>query len=290
MRMGRSVPCRAQAWALLASVTSSPAPIRHFALLDALQHAVIATDTLGRITAWSASAEALYGWKKEDVIGRNILEVTPSSLSRAEAAAILETLRSGDVWSGDFRVRRRDGEEFAASVTDVPMLDDSQLLTGIVGLSAPAGTRTPLSVIMRQFGEACDRLWPGAVSAELHLPDDAMLSVTDPHLIQLMALLMIRQAKALDGGSQVQIVVRTANAADFAEFVEIPWENAVHVRFAWSDHEMLGSPLDRFVRTTVAAPYTAKLIALAGGIVLRGFDQRHWRMIHLILPLQAGSR
>jgi PAS domain S-box-containing protein len=259
-------------------------PFRHFALLDALQHAVIATDTRGRITGWSASAEILYGWTSDDVIGRDILEVTPSDLSRAQAAAIMATLRSGDVWSGDFSVRRRNGDEFLASVTDVPMLDDSEHLTGIVGLSAPAGTRTPFSEIARRFVDACNRVWPGAVSFELEVSDDATLTASDPHLIQLMALLMIRQAPAMNGGSRAQITVRTANSADFAEFGRIPRENAVDICFAWSDHEMLQSPLDRFVSTATPTPYIPKLVGMTGGVLLRGFDQTHWRMMHVILP------
>ena len=259
-------------------------PVRHFALLDALQHAVIATDTSGRITDWSTSAEALYGWTSDDVIGRDILEVTPSSLSRTEAATIMETLRAGDVWSGDFRVRRRHGDDFLASVTDVPLLDDSQRLTGIVGLSAPAGTRTRLSELARRFVSACDRLWPGAVSFASEIADDVTLAVSDPHLIQLMALLMIRQAPAMDKGSRVQITVRPADSTDFAEFSQIPSGASVDVRFAWSDHEMLQSPLDRFVSTAARTPYIAKLVAMTGGILLRGFDQTHWRVMHVILP------
>jgi PAS domain S-box-containing protein len=248
-------------------------PFRHFALLDALQHAVIATDTRGRIIDWSASAEVVYGWKRDEVMGRDILEVTPSSLSRTQAAAIMETLRSGDVWSGDFRVRRRHGDDFLASVT-----------TGIVGLSAPAGTRTRFSTIAKRFVDSCDRLWPGAVSLESEIPEETTLTVSDPHLIQLMALLIIRQAPAMDKGSHVKIAVRTANSADVADFGRVPSGNAVVMRFAWSDHEMLQSPLDRFVSTAARSSYIAKLVGMTGGILLRGFDQTHWRVIHVILP------
>jgi len=175
-------------------------PLYHFELLDALQHAVIATDTPGRITGWSASAEALYGWTSAEVIGRDILEVTPSDLSRQQAAGIMETLRSGDVWSGDFRVRRRNGADFLASVTDVPLLDDAQRLTGVVGVSAPAGSRSVLFDVMSRFVGACDRLWPDRVTLDFDLPDDVVVEAGDPHLLQLIALLMIRQAPAMKRG------------------------------------------------------------------------------------------
>lgn len=42
-------------------------------LLDQVQNAVIATDNEGNITYWNRYAEALYQWRAEEVMGRNIL-------------------------------------------------------------------------------------------------------------------------------------------------------------------------------------------------------------------------
>lgn len=264
-------------------------PLHHFELLDALRHAVIATDPRGRITGWSASAELLYGWKSEEVIGRDILAITPSDLSRTQATEIMETLRLGDVWSGDFHARRRNGEEFLASVTDVPLLDDAQRLVGVVGVSALADSRSPFSVVMRRFADACNHLWPNRVTLDFALPDDVVMAASDPHLLQLIALLMIRQGAAMERGSRTQISVRAVDAARFAEFVDIPLENALEIRFAWSDEGMLDSPLKRFVRTARPEPYASKLVNIAKGVLLRGFDQTHWRVMHLILPKQSDA-
>lgn len=271
------------------SLECSPMPpardrLRQFALLDALGHAVIATDTRGRITYWSAAAAELYGWAGEEVVGRDILEVTPSDLSRAEGSEILETLRAGDVWSGDFRVRRRDGRDFLACVTDVPLLGAGGRLTGIVGLSAVAGGRTPLATMVERFVEACEELWPGAVASELHVASDVELAASDPHLVQLMALLMIPQAAAMDAGSRVKIAVRAASKAMVAEFGRIASAKAVDLSFAWSEHAKLASPLDRFSKRASVTPYAGKLVEMTGGLLLRGFDQTHWRVMHAILP------
>ena len=263
-------------------------PLQHFALLDALQHAVIATDTGGRITEWSRSAELLYGWTSDEVIGQDILAVTPSSLSRAQAAEIMTTLQSGDVWSGDFRVRRRNGEEFLASVTDVPLLDDASQLTGLVGVSALAGSRSLFSVVMRRFADACDRLWPGRVTLEFDLPDNVVTAASDPHLLQLIALLMIRRGSAMEAGSHAQITVRTLEATPHSEFIDIPLENALEIRFAWSDQGLVDPPRKRLAGTAKLEPYAAKLVTLAKGVLLRGFDQKHWRVMHLILPKETA--
>ena len=57
--------------------------------------AVIATDAGGTIVYWNDRAESLYGWRLDEVIGRNILDVTPTRGSTDEAAHIMERLRSG---------------------------------------------------------------------------------------------------------------------------------------------------------------------------------------------------
>ena len=98
-------------------------------------HAVIATDLKGTITFWNSGAEALYGWKSEEVLGRNILDVTPSNLSRDDAAAIMAKLVRGETWSGEFEVRKRDGTVFRAYITDSPTYNADGELSGVVGSS-----------------------------------------------------------------------------------------------------------------------------------------------------------
>jgi PAS domain S-box-containing protein len=53
-------------------------------LLDAVGQAIIATDLQGRIIYWNRAAEELYGWSTEEVMGRPIVEVTPSEELREE--------------------------------------------------------------------------------------------------------------------------------------------------------------------------------------------------------------
>jgi PAS domain S-box-containing protein len=97
--------------------------------------AVIATDPAGRILFWSDGACALYGWSRDEVLGRDVVEVTPSELSQAEAAGIMRTLREGAIWSGRFIVRDKQGRRFLAEVKDVPIRDDRGDLIGMVGTS-----------------------------------------------------------------------------------------------------------------------------------------------------------
>jgi PAS domain S-box-containing protein len=104
-------------------------------ILDALGEATIAVDPEGRIIYWNDAATALYGWRPEEVMGARILDITPSEGLREAAGRILETVRRGDSWSGEFRVQDRAGREFPVTVTDSPVLDADGELRAIVGVS-----------------------------------------------------------------------------------------------------------------------------------------------------------
>jgi PAS domain S-box-containing protein len=129
----------------VASVTSSgggPARVgspTHAQVLDHVDLAVIATDAVGIVTTWNAAAESLYGWSREEAVGRPVAELTVAAQSQDPADEIMATLRSGLSWQGSFRLRRKDGSAFTAFVKDSPILDDRGSLVGIVGVSIELG-------------------------------------------------------------------------------------------------------------------------------------------------------
>jgi PAS domain S-box-containing protein len=104
-------------------------------LLDAVGQAIIATNPQGTIIYWNRAAEELYGWPNEEVMGRPIVEVTPSEEMLERAEEIMSELRAGRSWSGEFVVQRKDGSTFPAMVTDTPVHDEQGNLAGIIGVS-----------------------------------------------------------------------------------------------------------------------------------------------------------
>src|SRR5690242_7673472 len=71
--------------------------------------AVIATDAAGKILYWSDTAERVYGWPASTTLGRNIVDITPTNNTVDEAMQIMEQLRRGETWTGDFILQHRDG-------------------------------------------------------------------------------------------------------------------------------------------------------------------------------------
>src|SRR5690349_6331674 len=102
-------------------------------ILDAVGQAMIATDLDGRIIYWNHAAEGLFGWTEAEMIGQQArMLVPPDQADYAEL--ILERLSAGEIWSGEFLVRRKDGTLFTAYASDALLRDRSGAVVGIVGL------------------------------------------------------------------------------------------------------------------------------------------------------------
>jgi PAS domain S-box-containing protein len=127
-------------------------------VLDAIRQAVIATDLDGQIIYWNRFAEALYGWSAAEVQGRNILEVTPSAMSQAQAAALMVELRDGKEWTGEFQVQRRDGVSFPARVTNSPLRNEQGKLVGIIGFSVDLTAHKQLEAQLREETETVETI------------------------------------------------------------------------------------------------------------------------------------
>lgn len=104
-------------------------------LLDSVRQATIASDLSGRVIYWNRFAETLYGWSPEEAVGRNGIDLMVPTEGRPDAEEILQQLRSGHVWNGEFVMQRRDGTSFPAEVTTSPILDADNQLVGIIGVS-----------------------------------------------------------------------------------------------------------------------------------------------------------
>ena len=104
-------------------------------LLNSVGQAIIATDLEGKITYWNRAAEQLYGWQEAEVLGRNIVNVTPAEASQEQAINIINRLVEGEGWSGEFIAKRRDGTIFPAIVTNSPITNDIGDIIGVIGVS-----------------------------------------------------------------------------------------------------------------------------------------------------------
>ena len=142
-------------------------------LLEQVQAAVISTDLQGTVTHWNEYAEELYGWSREETLGHNITELTVGPKEAEVANEIMEQLRAGKPWEGEFEVQRKDGSTFFAQVTNSLIYDAQGRVVGIVGISTDITERKQAQKEREHFlarewtirAEAAERR---RISRELH--------------------------------------------------------------------------------------------------------------------------
>ncbi len=100
------------------------------AIVESSEDAIISNDLQGTITSWNASAEKLFGYRADEVLGQSItLVFLPDK--QFEAAAILERLRRGEPVERQERVlRTRDDRPIIVSLTVSTVRDASGEVIG----------------------------------------------------------------------------------------------------------------------------------------------------------------
>jgi len=104
-------------------------------MFGAVRMSVIATRPDGEIIYWNPFAEELYGWQRQEVLGRNIMEIMVTAEDMQSARDIFACLNAGEAWTGEFTVKRKDGSQLRVAVADSPIFSETGDLIGIVGVS-----------------------------------------------------------------------------------------------------------------------------------------------------------
>ncbi len=106
----------------------------HSRLLDAIGQAVIVTDLKDQVIYLNDAAAQLYGWSKEEATGRRLKELAAVEELWTQAEEIRSELRSGQAWSGEFVVRRKDGTTVSMMGAATPLLDEEGSPVGMGGV------------------------------------------------------------------------------------------------------------------------------------------------------------
>ncbi|HTV13681.1 MAG TPA: ATP-binding protein [Acidobacteriaceae bacterium] len=87
-------------------------------LLELATEAIVVRDLNDHIRFWNAGAESLYGWRREDVIGRNLHEVVQTTFP-VPREEVEDTLRTARSWHGNLITRTKDGRELVVATRKV---------------------------------------------------------------------------------------------------------------------------------------------------------------------------
>lgn len=138
-------------------------------LLNQIGEAVIAVDLDYRITAWNRAAERLFGWRADEVIGKDVNEVIAVKLegqtreqARAEHQRILQ--EKGQ-WRGEVVRYHRDGRELILDTTLTPLTDRAGQLIGFVAVKRDITEQRRLKEALQEGEEWFRAIFDGSRDA-----------------------------------------------------------------------------------------------------------------------------
>ena len=110
--------------------TAQEARLRLAAIVESSDDAIASKDLNGVVTSWNGSAERMFGYKAEEIIGKPVTLIIPPELQDDEKM-ILGKLRKGEKIDHFETVRlTKNGERIDVSLTISPVKDDSGKVIG----------------------------------------------------------------------------------------------------------------------------------------------------------------
>jgi len=88
-----------------------------------------------KITGWNRGAEKLYGYSREEAMGKVANELLQTDFTPAELAAAVKMIDETGNWDGEFKRKTKAGEEIYVRASLSKMTDDDDLSTGYIGVS-----------------------------------------------------------------------------------------------------------------------------------------------------------
>lgn len=113
------------AWARAAETALLQSQERNRAIVETALDGVITLDAAGIVTDWNSQATALFGWTREEAMGKLLVEtIVPDRDREAHLKGIREYLKTGDGPVLNRRIeviaRRKDGREFPVELSVSP--------------------------------------------------------------------------------------------------------------------------------------------------------------------------
>ena len=104
-------------------------------MIESSPLAIYSRDRDGLITNWNPAAERMFGWTREEVLGKPL--PTVSGATRSASDAIRERLLANEPpFKVEARRRRRDGTEMYIDAFVSQLRDDEDRITGIIAMAS----------------------------------------------------------------------------------------------------------------------------------------------------------
>ncbi|WP_375513012.1 PAS domain S-box protein [uncultured Nostoc sp.] len=103
-------------------------------LLDVSSDAILVRNIHNQILFWNQGAERLYGWKTEEIIGKNVLQLLYKDISPQLEDAYLKVMNTGE-WRGELHQLTREGKVIIVESRWTLMRDDNEQPKSILSVN-----------------------------------------------------------------------------------------------------------------------------------------------------------
>jgi PAS domain S-box-containing protein len=104
-------------------------------VLENVSDAIISTDENFLITSWNLTAEKMYGWIAEEVIGKNAIELLQTECIGPDNSEMFEYIIKNSTFRGEIIQKARDGTSICLESTLIAMKDENGNITGYTAVN-----------------------------------------------------------------------------------------------------------------------------------------------------------
>jgi PAS domain S-box-containing protein len=140
---------------------------RRAALFDILSEGLLVTDAEGRITDWNLGAERMFGYSREEALGRSPVFFHHPDLGDAVERVILAALKEEGRWSGEIRFRRKDGSEGITETIVLVEYDETGRRTSHLGVNRDVTDRIAAEEQVRFQAQLLDSVGQAVIATDL---------------------------------------------------------------------------------------------------------------------------
>ncbi len=158
----------------------------HTTLLDTTADAVVVYDLEGRVVFWNRAAEKIYGWTRDEALGRHLAEDLYADPKKFQETSKI-TLEKGE-WSGDLRSLSKDRRELIMETRWSVLREKDGRPKSVLGVKTDVTEKRKIEVqFIRAQRMASLGLLAGGIAHDLN-------NVLTPIMLSIDALKRIAQA------------------------------------------------------------------------------------------------
>jgi PAS domain S-box-containing protein len=146
---------------------------------------VIATDEDARIIYCNPAVEKLYGYKEQELIGRDPGMLNAESNADEIQSEILETVRRGQVWRGEILNRKKDGDLFYMRASIYKLLDKKGNFMAFVDFQEDVTERRRVEDALKESEEKYRTIFENTGTGTIIIEEDTTISLANKEFEKL---------------------------------------------------------------------------------------------------------